>query len=232
MDELIKVSYENSDRPTVMGRELHKALGLKTRYNDWFKRMCSYDFAENEDYITLTQKRVTAQGNQTTETDHQLTLSMAKEICMIQRSEIGKKCRRYFIEVERRYKTNAPQLPTQVTENIKTLEKRIEYLEHHAENLISAEVSSGASIAKSFLASIEWEIFLKSIEICETFDPQMPENVQEFITRYIRKELCSKMRTPFLRELPVKLYAPAIRFITHFKPDEHLTQLIINMIFR
>lgn len=231
MDELIKVSYENSDRPTVMGRELHKALGLKTEYKKWFNRMCEYDFAEGEDFYKVTQKCLTSATGQNI-VDHQLTLSMAKEICMIQRSEIGKKCRRYFIEVERRYKTNAPQLPTQVTENIKTLEKRIEYLEHHAENLISTEASSGASIAKSFLASIEWEIFLKSIEICETFDPQMPENVQEFITRYIRKELCSKMRTPFLRELPVKLYAPAIRFITHFKPDEHLTQLIINMIFR
>ena len=39
MNELIKINYENSDRPTVMGRELHKALEVKTAYKDWFPRM-------------------------------------------------------------------------------------------------------------------------------------------------------------------------------------------------
>ena len=44
MNELIKISYENAEHPTVSGRELHKALEVETRYNDWFKRMCEYGF--------------------------------------------------------------------------------------------------------------------------------------------------------------------------------------------
>lgn len=106
MNELIVVNYdENNDRPTVMGRDLHKALEIKTKYMDWVSRMCEYGFEENIDYILVTQKRETNNPKNpwTTMLDHQLTIEMAKEICMIQRSEIGKKCRQYFIEVEKRW---------------------------------------------------------------------------------------------------------------------------------
>lgn len=106
MNELIKVTYEN-DRPTVSGRDLHEKLGISTRYNDWFSRVCEYGFTENEDYIAVTQKRVTAQGNETTFTDHQLTIEMAKQICMIQRTEVGKQYREYFLEVEKAW--NSPE---------------------------------------------------------------------------------------------------------------------------
>lgn len=59
MNEIaITVNYEN-ERPTVSGRELHRALEVKTKYTDWFKRMCEYGFAENSDYVLVSQKRET-----------------------------------------------------------------------------------------------------------------------------------------------------------------------------
>lgn len=106
MNELIKVNYSN-DRPTVSGRDLHEKLEIKTRYNDWFIRMTEYGFAENVDYIAITQKRVTAQGNETTYTDHQLTIEMAKQICMIQRNDAGRRYREYFLEIEKKW--NSPE---------------------------------------------------------------------------------------------------------------------------
>lgn len=106
MNDLIPINYDN-DRPTVMGRELHEALEVKTKYADWFSRMCEYGFAEKEDYIAISQKRETAQGNMTTYSDHQLTIPMAKEICMLQRTDKGKEIRRYFIAVEEQW--NSPE---------------------------------------------------------------------------------------------------------------------------
>ena len=106
MNELISVAYTN-DRPTVSGRELHEKLGIKTRYNDWFLRMCEYGFEDGVDFGAITQKRVTAQGNETTFTDHQLTIDMAKQICMIQRTDEGRRYREYFLEVERKW--NSPE---------------------------------------------------------------------------------------------------------------------------
>lgn len=51
MNELIKVNYEN-DQPTVLGRDLHEALEVKTRYNDWFVRMREYGFTEGVDFYS------------------------------------------------------------------------------------------------------------------------------------------------------------------------------------
>lgn len=105
MNELIEINYENADRPTVLGRDLHEVLEVKTKYADWFKRMCEYGFAENLDFVAISQKRETAQGNETTYNDHQLTIEMAKEICMIQRTDKGKQCRHYFLELEKAWNT-------------------------------------------------------------------------------------------------------------------------------
>lgn len=100
MNELIEVTYD-SGKPTVSGRKLHEALKIGTQYTKWFERMCEYGFTENIDYVAVSQKRLTAQGNETTFTDHLMTLDMAKEICMIQRSPEGKRFREYFIAVEK-----------------------------------------------------------------------------------------------------------------------------------
>lgn len=107
MNELIKVTVNDNHEPIVSGRQLHEALGVKTRYNDWFNRMTEYGFIENQDYLAITQKRVTAQGNSTNQVDHVIKLDMAKEIAMIQRTDKGKEVRQYFIQVEKDF--NSPE---------------------------------------------------------------------------------------------------------------------------
>ena len=88
MNELIKVNYDN-DRPTISGRELHEFLEVETRYNDWFTRMCEYGFIENIDYYSFLSNRIDGKAGKPRQ-DHQLTIDMTKEICMLQRSEKGK----------------------------------------------------------------------------------------------------------------------------------------------
>ena len=110
MNELIKVNYDN-ERPTVSGRELHKALEVKTAYKDWFPRMCEYGFCEGTDFNPLNFEQVQIEGKREVKrmlTDHQMTIPMAKEICMIQRSSIGRKFRTYFIDIEEKW--NSPEM--------------------------------------------------------------------------------------------------------------------------
>lgn len=102
MNELITVNYDN-DRPTVLGRDLHEKLGIKTRYNDWFSRMCEFGFVENQDYICYSNLSSENQRGGQNKIDHQLTLDMAKQICMIQRSDLGRQYREYFLEIERKW---------------------------------------------------------------------------------------------------------------------------------
>lgn len=120
MNELIKVTKDEQGNSVVSGRDLHKFLEVSTQYTKWFDRMVEYGFTENKDFVAISQKRLTAQGNETTYTDHALTLDMAKEISMIQRTEKGKQARQYFIEVEKEYKKQIGQsqfrLPKNLTE--------------------------------------------------------------------------------------------------------------------
>lgn len=107
MNELIKINTSNPDRPTVLGRDLHEALGVETPYSKWFSRMAEYGFAEGDDFVTVDKNVLRADGSPMPQIqhDHQLTIPMAKEICMLQRTEKGKECRQYFIKVEEAWNT-------------------------------------------------------------------------------------------------------------------------------
>lgn len=102
MNELLRVNYD-SDRITLSARELHEFLGVKSKYADWFKNMSAYGFEENIDYRTISKNL----ENGGRKKDHEITLDMAKEIAMIQRSEKGKQVRQYFLELERKW--NSPE---------------------------------------------------------------------------------------------------------------------------
>lgn len=95
MDELIRINHD-SERPTVNGRDLHDALQVKTAYKDWFPRMCEYGFSEGTDFCSFLSE---SSGGRPA-VNHQLTIDMAKQLCMIQRTDIGRKFRQYFIQVE------------------------------------------------------------------------------------------------------------------------------------
>ena len=110
LNNLIPISYDNPERPTVSGRELHEFLQVKTAYKDWFPRMVEYGFTEGEDFNSLKIERVQDEGGRKvsrTLDDHQLTIPMAKELCMIQRNERGKQARQYFLAIEAQW--NSPE---------------------------------------------------------------------------------------------------------------------------
>lgn len=103
LQTLFNFKRNNDGTVAVSGRELHRGLKIETQYSIWIKRMISYGFEENSDYIVVNQKRLTSHGREHNQLDHIMTLDMAKEISMIQRSEIGRKIRGYFIKVERQH---------------------------------------------------------------------------------------------------------------------------------
>lgn len=108
MNELIQVNYDN-DRPTVLARDLHEFLEVQTPYHKWFPRMCEYGFSENIDYMMMDKNVLRSDGTKMPQIQHdaQLTIEMAKEICMLQRNERGKQARQYFIQLEKDW--NSPE---------------------------------------------------------------------------------------------------------------------------
>ena len=97
-------SINNEEVTLINGEDLHAALGIKTRYSDWvLRRIDEYKFVLNQDFakVRKTEQVKNAFGFRSVEkTEYHLTLDMAKELAMVERSEIGRQVRRYFIQIE------------------------------------------------------------------------------------------------------------------------------------
>ena len=55
------VNFE-TERPTVLGRDLHEALKIQTAYKDWFPRMCEYGFEDGRDFCSFLSESTVAQS--------------------------------------------------------------------------------------------------------------------------------------------------------------------------
>lgn len=84
----------------MSGRQLHQFLQIGTRYNDWFTRMAAYGFERGRDFYSILSESTGGRHGE----DHVMQIDMAKEICMIQRTPLGKQAREYFIEVEKQFR--------------------------------------------------------------------------------------------------------------------------------
>lgn len=102
MNELLKINYE-AEQPTVSARDLHEQLNIKTAFKDWFPRMCEYGFEEGKDFCSKMSETSSKGGRPSKDAD--ISIDMAKQICMIQRSPEGKQIRQYFIDLEKAWNT-------------------------------------------------------------------------------------------------------------------------------
>ena len=141
MKDLIKITTNDKGQQLVSGRELHEFLGIKTKYKDWFPRMVEHGFEEGIDFIMVAQKRATnnLKNPVTTVIDHAISIDMAKEISMIQRTEKGKAARQYFINCEKKLKEVKKLSPMELMElqfkALKEQEEKIAQVENKVDKL-------------------------------------------------------------------------------------------------
>lgn len=100
---------ENKDlQQAVSARELYQFLDPTERFSNWFDRQVQYGFEEGVDYLGCKVFNTLAKQELQ---DYLMSVDMAKEVSMIQRSEKGKEARQYFIECEKRLRKQVFQLP-------------------------------------------------------------------------------------------------------------------------
>jgi anti-repressor protein len=142
MEEIIKINYD-AEQPTVSARDLYDLLssegGLSgtERFSKWFDRYIKYGFRERVDYSTPYKKvRVQIEGNREVSReveDYDLSVDMAKQICMLQRTDKGMQIRQYFLDLEKAWNT-----PEQVfARALKMADKTIDKLK--SENTVLLE---------------------------------------------------------------------------------------------
>lgn len=123
---LIKVYTTDTGEYVVDGRELWQGLESKQDFSTWVKkRLEDCDAVENEDYFRLHKKM---EANNATMIDYTIKLDTAKEMAMLERNDVGKQYRRYFIEVEKKYRSNV----TQYIEPARTPDSQARLLEAQA----------------------------------------------------------------------------------------------------
>lgn len=143
--ELIRTDIDNQ---TVSARELWEKLNISTRFNDWFPRMCDYGFTEGVDFYSKMSKTTNGRPS----TDYDVTIDMAKQICMIQRTPEGKQVRQYLLDLEKAW--NTPELI--MARALKVADKQImdlkcenEKLHNHNVELINENTQLAENVERS-----------------------------------------------------------------------------------
>lgn len=141
MDKLITI-IEQKGIQLVDARELHKRLKVQTPFNHWLNRRVSeYGFDENKDYFTENQllDKNDKKYPHRPRTEYFLTIDMAKEIAMVERTEVGKKIRNYFIEMEKIAQQSIIKMPPSLNVYGKEALPYIEWLLLHQYSVTSGQ---------------------------------------------------------------------------------------------
>ena len=226
MNELIKINSNN----TVSGRELHKFLEIGTRFDKWFIRMCEYGFNENDDFIRVAQKCPTLGGTQTI-IDYAITLDMAKEISMLQRTEKGKQARTYFINCEKKLKEV-------VKKPLTTLEQlKLHYLALEEQNKELKQVKADVTDLKNNmpLFNIECKDLQQAVRAkgCEVLGGY---GSKAYKSNSIRQKVYIDIQHQLKREFGVSRYeaikrqylATAHMIVENYEPPTYLVHEIYN----
>lgn len=172
MSELIKITATKEGTNVVSARELYECLTIKAQFTDWMHRMLAYGFEEGRDY-TLHKFVKRHKTGATSANDYAITLDMAKEIAMLQRTEAGKILRRYLIECEKFRNSFAAITPPQYIKTIELL-KKCEVLVGSYNKLATMMGVSGATLSTIISGK-------------QTYSAEMIHRIETFCGHFLNK---------------------------------------------
>ncbi len=217
MKELIKVTTNEQGQQLVSARELHKGLEVTDRFSRWFDRMLQYGFEKDIDFTSVKSSTVVNNGAIKELQDYVITLDMAKEISMIQRNELGKKFRQYFIECEKKLKeVYKPQLPQDYLSALKALvaseEEKARLLQEQKENAPKVLFANSVSTSKTTILVREMAKILKQNGV-DTGEKKFYKWLRE--NGYLVKAKCVDYNMPTQRSMNLGLFEIKETTINH-----------------
>lgn len=196
--ELIKVTVDESGKQLVSARDLHDLLlvqeGKKERFSQWFKRYLQYGFEDGVDFVGCKKIYTANQHGAVGELDdYAMTIDMAKELAMLQKSDKGRAVRKYFLECEKKLKAQKPQLnkEQQAVLSIYELAGSDERVMEHVLVIKEANLRRGMAEGKRYLCDNRVITIPKIIDCIKKHYPEQFEGRSEIATvewtRYLRQ---------------------------------------------
>lgn len=207
LDKMLVKIADRKGNNLVDARELHKVLQIGSDFTTWFRKMVDYGFVEGKDYVLFSsekKKNISGDFRGRPQINWVITTEMAKHICLIQKNEIGMKCRNYFIAVE--------DLFTQMMlrSNDKEEQKRLmnelrKYIPNYEQKKLESETIVDFAVANKVVNKIVSEYYglhycNKSAmpkEMLETRDKIMDEYIVLYKYCDTTEEIESKLRKAY-----------------------------------
>lgn len=145
--ELIKITTNEQGVQCVSARGLHDGLEVKRDFTTWVKgRIDKYGFEENVDFtiMNLAHQNGGASWGGSNKLDYIITIDMAKELCMVENNDLGRKFRKYFIDCEKKLREIASNQTSIVSKDDvdKMVEEKVDkYLETRLLNPLEEKVN-------------------------------------------------------------------------------------------
>ncbi|MDI6680222.1 antA/AntB antirepressor family protein [Bacillus wiedmannii] len=109
-NEMLPVYQNENGEKFVNARELHEQMLVGKVFAAWIQeRIEKYGFIEREDFFPVSEKT-----NGRPKVEYWLTIDTAKEVAMVQNNEAGRVIRKYFIEVEKRFRQQQAKSPAEL----------------------------------------------------------------------------------------------------------------------
>lgn len=211
MNEVIEVT-ERDGIQSVSARELYGKLEIATAFKDWFPRMCAYGFTEGEDFSSFLSESTGGRPSK----EYAISIEMAKQICMLQRTDKGKQYRDYFIRLEKAWNTPEAVMARALQFANKTLEDAKRVVAEQKQQLIEQQ------------PKVEFADAVTS-DKKSTFD--MSGVAQELHLPYGKNTLFAKLREYKILKAdntPYQLYVTQGYFKVYPVPIQHNTRTVLT----
>lgn len=216
-NDLVPVYETNTGEKVVYGSELHAALEVKSPYREWSsRRFKDCDSLENEEFEAVEISTPSGQ----TKKDHIIKLDTAKEMAMLERNDKGKQVRRYFIEIEKKYKEANPleNLSTELKAVI-VVDKRVTQVEQRIEKL-----ESNMTISHEQIQTIKNRVNKKITEILGGYESNAykDKHLRGKVYSRFNKDYCDYFRINARANTLASKFEGALSYIDMWTPDTNL----------
>lgn len=196
MQELITITEKNGEK-AVSARELHQFLGVGRDFSNWIKnRIEEYGFVENQDFEVFAKIGENPNGGRPSK-EYAISLDMAKELSMVEKTEKGKLARLYFIEMEKKankqHTLGCTQEALVIESSTKTYKEQAKekqrelmsyirnYLKHGDISLVARQIGRSYDVVKDVL-----NCCYKNQEITNALYQKALQNKQNLLVDYER----------------------------------------------